>query len=659
MALPFDAIPAGHRIAERYEVERRLGRGRSAVVYRAQDLRTRTRVALKVLDPFEARDPVAAARFAREIEILGRVTHPNVIRVHSLLREGEWWILVMEHFDSTDLKAQLDRSGPLPVQEIVALARTLASALDACHRAKVVHRDLKPQNVLRSAAGEVKVVDFGIALLAGLPELTRTGTILGTPGYLAPELLRSGRADPRADLYALGAVLYECATGRPPYRAGSLAAAMALQERGDVEPIAAVRADVPPWLEAIVRKCLRADPGRRHPTCHDLLRDLERGERARCAYEEAQPARHCLRCRGELLAGLPFCPDCGVRRELAPKRGGFLVVLERCADPERLERDLERTCGVAPSARLRRGVRRPPAVLFGGVSRETAEVLAEQLAHSASELRIRRWLAGSLDLPLTHVALAGALLAPLFWLADVASALSRALLVLAAELGVGAAYWRRTRPLVPLSGLRRGIAEAPREDASLRAEIAALTALRQPALKSLLAEIVRSGLELRAALRKRRATGDAVGPEAVAALVRGALAAAGRVEEYEAFLARASAAELRARLDALAHRLDAAAALRDLEPLVAEKARVLRDLRDLSEVEDRHAATMLSIVNAKAVLGRIEGGVADPGEIEALGRELLAGSGDGDDGSGDLEVRFDLGLEAPDLAVQPRGGGGR
>src|SRR6185369_12311532 len=106
----------------------------------------------------------------------------------------------------------------------------------------------KPQNVLRSPSGAVKIVDFGIALLAGLPELTRTGTMLGTPGYLAPELLHGRRADPRADVYALGAVLYQCATGRPPYRAGSLAATMALQEKSDVEPIASVRGDFPAWL---------------------------------------------------------------------------------------------------------------------------------------------------------------------------------------------------------------------------------------------------------------------------------------------------------------------------------------------------------------------------------------------------------------------------
>jgi hypothetical protein len=267
-------------------------------------------------------------------------------------------------------------------------------------------------------------------------------------------------------------------------------------------------------------------------------------------------------------------------------------------------------------------------VLFGGLGRETAELLASELAGGASEVRVRRRLAASLDLPLTHVAWAAALLAPVFWLAESVSSTTLALLILAAEAGVAGAYWLRTRQLIGLPELARSIAAAPAPDPSVRAQIRALVALRLPPLKSLLAQIVRSGLDVRAALPRAGATRLAIAPEAIADLVGKALAAAARVERYELLLSGTSASRLRSRLAAVDLRLDAANGMRELDELVAEKARLVRDLKELAEVEDRHAATMLSIVNAKSLLGRMEDGLAGPRETDAIALELVERTAD-------------------------------
>src|SRR5262249_51803452 len=152
----------------RYVIEKALGRGRSSVVYKALDLTTETSVALKVLDPALAHDAVAAERFTREAQILRRLDHPNIIKVYALVTDGDWSMISMEYFEGLDGKSWLERNGRLSVAELLRVARTLASALDACHRVKVVHRDLKPHNLLINARHDLKVVDFGIAKMSSM-----------------------------------------------------------------------------------------------------------------------------------------------------------------------------------------------------------------------------------------------------------------------------------------------------------------------------------------------------------------------------------------------------------------------------------------------------------------------------------------------------------
>ena len=334
--IPHDDLPAGHVLAERFVVERRLGRGRTAAVYRALDERTRTPVALKVFDPQLADDPTALARFEREVRILRTVDHPNVARLYDVVQDGDLHVLVMELVAGTTARAHLERVGPLSIAELMSLARGTAGAVAACHRRGVLHRDLAPQNVLLTSAGHVKLVDFGVARLAGMTDITRTGVLLGTAAYLAPECFHAPTADVRADVYALGALLYELATGQPPHGRGGLPEVMARQLATIPEPVRAARPEMPEWLDAVIMRCLRADPAARYQTADELQRDLERRERAEAAREARLPPAPCLGCGVERIAGLPFCQSCGrFERELVAP-GPCALVLYACDDPDAL-----------------------------------------------------------------------------------------------------------------------------------------------------------------------------------------------------------------------------------------------------------------------------------------------------------------------------------
>src|SRR5262249_51455294 len=153
---------------------------------------------------------------------LRTLTHPHVVRVYDFFRDGDAHVICMELVDGMDAKAYVARFGALPLSEFLPVAKQIVAALDACHRRRVLHRDLKPQNILLTANREAKLDDFGVSRINTMSDLTKTGTVLGTPEYMAPELFVSTKADPRSDLYAIGCILYELLTSRPPHVATSL-----------------------------------------------------------------------------------------------------------------------------------------------------------------------------------------------------------------------------------------------------------------------------------------------------------------------------------------------------------------------------------------------------------------------------------------------------
>ncbi|MBX3471025.1 MAG: serine/threonine protein kinase, partial [Planctomycetes bacterium] len=252
--------------AGRFELREELGRGAFAVVHRAWDASRQAEVALKVLLRVE---PRAAERFRREAEVLGRLRHPNIVAaLESGAADGQPFI-VEELVRGPTLSA-VARTRPAP-GKAAQLARGIAAAVAHAHAAGVVHRDLKPDNVVVDAAGRPRVLDFGIAGLLGAegPALTLPGAPLGTPGYMAPEQVR-GSATPASDVYAVGGVLYELLCGRAPFDGASDALFATLEapppRPSDVAP------QVPPALDEVVLRCLAKDPGDRFPDA-DALRD--------------------------------------------------------------------------------------------------------------------------------------------------------------------------------------------------------------------------------------------------------------------------------------------------------------------------------------------------------------------------------------------------
>lgn len=260
-------------LAGRYEVIRPLGHGAMAVVDLARDIELDRPVALKRLAENLARDEDLRARFLREARLAARLAHPNVVRVFDVGVDGQRPFIAMEYVEGETLAELVARRGRLPATEAAELGVQICTGLAAVHEAGLVHRDVKPQNLLLGRDGVLKLGDFGIALGTEGTRLTLTGTVLGTVGYLAPEQARGEQVTAAADIYAVGAVLYELLAGEPPHRAESLAE---LGRTGAFRtPDVSARArDVPPGLALAVTECLAERPEDRPQSAAALARRL-------------------------------------------------------------------------------------------------------------------------------------------------------------------------------------------------------------------------------------------------------------------------------------------------------------------------------------------------------------------------------------------------
>ncbi len=265
----------GQRIANRYTLERELGHGGMGFVFLARDEQLGERVALKVISGSMAADPAAAAeRFRREVAAARKITHANVIRIHDLIEDGERLLLSMEYVEGMTLAAYLGRVGALQVAEARHLLGQICDGLAAAHAAGVVHRDLKPGNVLLDAEKRVKVIDFGLAKASFLAGMTATGLILGTPEYMAPEQVRGLPCDTRTDLYSLGALAYHLLSGRPPF-AGETPIAIGFAQVSETpRPLRELRPELPESLDAAIAKALAKDPANRFLDALELKRAL-------------------------------------------------------------------------------------------------------------------------------------------------------------------------------------------------------------------------------------------------------------------------------------------------------------------------------------------------------------------------------------------------
>ncbi len=277
----------GRLIAGRYRVVRLVGSGGMASVYEAVDERLGRRVAVKELHEHLVGHDVLSARFGREALAIASVNHPAIVSIYDSVAgdrdEGIRPALVMEYVDGRTLRDFLDENGALESSDVVTLGTALCDALGAVHAAGLVHRDLTPSNVLLCRNGEVKLADFGIAKTDEATDLTATGALIGTARYLSPEQLTDRPVDRRSDLYALGLVLYEAATGQRPFH-GSLDAAVALARlENDPASPSAVDHSVPMALSTTIMWALNRDPAERPDSAADLSHALLAAEDAEIA----------------------------------------------------------------------------------------------------------------------------------------------------------------------------------------------------------------------------------------------------------------------------------------------------------------------------------------------------------------------------------------
>ncbi len=350
-------------IAGRYRLDGRLGFGGMSTVHLALDQRLERQVAVKLLAEHLADDPAFVSRFQREAQAAARLVHPNIVQVFDSGRDqrtGQYFI-VMEYIQGQSCAEILRDDGWMEVHEALDIIEQACEGLDYAHRHGVVHRDVKPGNLLRAREGEVKLADFGIAKATEQSSITQVGSVLGTAAYLAPEQARGEEAGPPADLYALGVVTYQLISGRLPYEATSLTELALKQQQEEPPTLDTLVAAVSPELADAVAVALALDPRERYATARDMRRGLSNGARGiaperpqRTLAARAAPATHAT----------TVLPAAG-RRPTAPAAASAPTAARRPRPgPARVEPAPARPAAVRPSAR-QRGRNRLTIALLG------------------------------------------------------------------------------------------------------------------------------------------------------------------------------------------------------------------------------------------------------------------------------------------------------
>jgi serine/threonine-protein kinase len=308
-----EAPRAGDTFAERYELEALVGSGGMSSVFRAHDAQLDRRVAIKILHERFAGEGEYVERFRREARLVAQLTHPNIVTVMDRGDDRGRQFIVFEYVEGENLKELIVRGGPLPVPRAVALAVAVADGLAFAHEHGLVHRDVKPQNVLLNTNGAVKVTDFGIARSLEIDHgMTQTGTVVGSGEYLSPEQASGGTVSPATDVYSLGVVLWELLTGRVPFE-GENFVAVALRHVNEAPPdVREVRPDVPPRLAAAVDTALQKDPARRFPTMEAFADELRACLAGHGSEGETQVMRMPVQRRGRSLAYIAIAVLVGV-----------------------------------------------------------------------------------------------------------------------------------------------------------------------------------------------------------------------------------------------------------------------------------------------------------------------------------------------------------
>ena len=552
-------LAPGSVLAERYEIGEEIGRGAFSVVYAARDRVVDAGIAVKLLVPPPAVAAQARERMRREVKAARSLSHPNVVSVYDFADHGGWSFIAMERVAGPDLHVRVRERGPLAPDDAAHVAAGIAGALSAAHRRGVLHRDVKPQNILLDPDGRARLTDFGSARLDDAASLTQTAAVVGTLAFTAPEVLAGDRGDARADVYALGITLYFALTGAlPDSRSPHLPPAPSPSGHRPRR----VSPRVPTWLDDVVARCTAAAPESRFPTADALLHALEARAAAASPLPAAGPGGPCPLC-GAAGTGLGPCLACGdapharrdtlLRVRIPPGGEGWAALAPFLsgggAARERLARGGETTLARLPA----------PAA---------ARAAGQLLALGADARTVAVHEAWTLIPPPFLLLMAAVLILGLYAGSTAMPLLIYTTVPFVAALFAGAAVQAK-KPLVDPRG--RSSLLPPAVD---RTVAATFTTLPDGPARRLLADVARLGGVVYAAAHER---GDPFGVEGkVAGVMTAACGVARDLDRLDATLARLQAPAPRAAmgerwLDAVARceRMRDAAAQRLLEALTA------------------------------------------------------------------------------------------
>ncbi len=504
-------IPSGSVIADRYEIASELGRGERSIVYAARDRETGAEVALKLVMLAPATAHFARARLRREAELVRALAHPGIVRPIEILDHGSWSLIAMERVSGRSLASAVSGDGPLHPDAVARLGAELAEALSAVHRCGVVHRDLKPGNVLLDEGGHARLSDFGCAHLESQALLTRPEDPLTAVSFLPPEVIEGQIADPRSDVYALGMTLYFALVGYVPKGAepqlppSPLSAGHHPREK---------RPDVPEWLDEIVARATRAEPGHRLETAERFARALsERSLESRADESQSgQALRVCVLCRRPGTLGRAVCPHC---EDVDGGAADSLLLVVPAAGREARAnqlRLLSELTSIPPDLPALRSAARKQRALVR-VSATHADVLARRLRGRGVEARVlplaRAWTA----LPHWSLSLALATLC-----AGAAAAFAGFPVLLAASLIPASVALYSGWTWIQRETLIGDGSDVPPPGALVRAVSDAMPRVQAGQARQLLVEILRLGRDLWLRLCAGEAS-DGARSELVAALL--------------------------------------------------------------------------------------------------------------------------------------------
>jgi len=275
---PIKELTRGTTFAGRYEIIEELGKGGMGKVYRVEDKKINEEVALKLIKPEIAAEKKTIERFRNELKFAREISHRNVCRMYDLNEEEGMPYITMEYVTGEDLKSLVKRIGKIPVEKAVSIAKQVCEGLAEAHRIGVVHRDLKPSNIMIDREGNVRIMDFGIARSLKAKNITREGVMIGTPEYMSPEQVEGKKADQRSDIYSLGIIIFEMATGRAPFE-GETPLSIAMKHKSEEPPDPRkINAQIPDDLSRLILKCMEKDNEKRYQGTKELLSELNKIE---------------------------------------------------------------------------------------------------------------------------------------------------------------------------------------------------------------------------------------------------------------------------------------------------------------------------------------------------------------------------------------------